>query len=135
MSQRASGPFDVKLAPQALSDVAATSGLGRMSLDKVFHGDLDATSAGEMLSAMSPVKGSAAYVALERVTGSLHGRSGSFVLQHTGTMQRGTPSLVVTVAPDSGTEALEGLTGTMSIQIEGKAHFYTFDYALPDPTA
>lgn len=135
MTTRATGPFDVKLAPQPLSDVAAATGLARMSLDKVFHGDLDATSQGEMLSAMGGVKGSAAYVALERVTGTLHGRTGSFALQHTGVMDRGTPSLVVNVVPDSGTGALTGLTGTMSIHVDGKAHSYVFDYTLPDTVA
>ena len=135
MTTRATGPFDVKLAPQPLSDVAAATGLGRMSLDKVFHGELAATSQGEMLSAMGAVKGSAAYVALERVTGTLHGRRGSFALQHTGVMDRGAPSLVVNVVPDSGTEDLVGLTGTMSIHIDGKAHSYVFDYTLPDTSA
>jgi hypothetical protein len=133
VTSRAAGPFDVKLAPQPLSDVAAASGLGRMSLDKVFHGDLSATSTGEMLSAMGGVQGSAAYVALERVSGTLHGRRGTFVLQHTGAMNRGVPSLVVTVVPDSGTDALAGLTGTMSIHVDGKAHSYVFEYTLPDP--
>lgn len=135
MTTRATGPFDVKLAPQPLSDVAAATGLARMSLDKVFHGDLDATSQGEMLSAMGGVKGSAAYVALERVTGTLHGLTGSFALQHTGVMDRGTPSLVVNVVPDSGTGALAGLTGTMSIHVDGRAHSYVFDYTLPDTVA
>jgi len=121
----------VKLAPQALSDVAAASGLGRMSLDKVFRGDLEATSTGEMLSAMGGVQGSAGYVALERVTGTLHGRRGTFALQHSGTMARGARSLTVTVVPDSGTGQLEGLAGTMDIVIEGKAHSYVFDYTLP----
>ena len=135
MTTRATGPFDVKLAPLPLSDVAAATGFARMSLDKVFHGDLTATSQGEMLSAMGGVKGSAAYVALERVTGTLHGRTGSFALQHTGVMDRGAPSRVVTVVPDSGTGALAGLTGTLSIHIDGKAHSYVFDYTLPDTVA
>jgi hypothetical protein len=129
---RATGPFDVKLAPQPLSEVAADSGLGRMALDKTFHGDLAATSTGEMLSVMGAVQGSAAYVALERVTGTLHGRRGTFALQHTGVMTRGIPSLVVTVVPDSGTAELAGLTGTMHILVDGKAHSYVFEYALPD---
>jgi Protein of unknown function (DUF3224) len=132
MTSRAAGPFDVKLAPQPLSDVAAESGLGRMSIDKVFHGDLAGTSKGEMLSAMGQVKGSAGYVALERVTGTLHGRGGTFVLQHSGTMTRGAPGLVITVVPDSGTGQLEGLAGTLSIHIDGKAHSYVFEYSLPD---
>jgi len=135
MTARATGPFEVKLAPLALSDVAAESGLGRMSLDKVFHGDLEATSTGEMLSAMGSARGSAGYVALERVSGALHGRRGTFVLQHSGTMARGARSLSVTVVPDSGTGQLEGLAGSMEIVIEGKAHSYVFDYTLPDRIA
>jgi hypothetical protein len=132
VTSRAAGPFEVKLAPQPLSDVAAESGLGRMSLDKVFRGDLEATSTGEMLSATGGVQGSAGYVALERVTGSLHGRHGTFALQHSGTLARGARSLIVTVVPDSGTDQLAGLAGTMDIVIEGKAHSYVFDYTLPD---
>lgn len=132
MTARATGPFEVKLAPQPLSDVAAESGLGRLSLDKVFRGDLEATSRGEMLSAMGGVQGSAGYVALERVRGTLHGRHGTFALQHSGTMARGAPSLSVTVVPDSGTEQLEGLAGSMDIVIDGRAHSYVFDYTLPD---
>lgn len=135
MTSRATGPFEVKVAPLALSDVAAESGLGRMSLDKVFHGDLEATSMGEMLSAMGGVPGSAGYVALERVTGSLHGRRGTFALQHSGTMARGARSLNVAVVPDSGTGQLDGLAGSMEIVIEGKAHSYVFDYSLPDRIA
>lgn len=135
MTSRATGPFEVKLAPQPLSDLAAESALGRMSLDKVFHGDLTATSRGEMLSAMGSVPGSAAYVAMERVTGTLHGRSGTFALHHTGVMTRGVPSLEIQVVPDSASGELEGLTGTMSIHIEGKAHSYVFDYVLPERTA
>ena len=132
MTARATGPFEVKLAPQPLSDVAAESGLGRLSLDKVFRGDLEATSRGEMLSAMGGVQGSAGYVVLERVRGTLHGRHGTFALQHSGTMARGAPSLSVTVVPDSGTEQLEGLAGSMDIVIDGRAHSYVFDYTLPD---
>ena len=103
-----------------------------MSLDKQFHGDLDATSKGEMLAAGTEVKGSAGYVAMERVTGKLHGRSGTFVLQHSGTMNRGSPQLSVTVVPDSGTDQLEGLVGKMAIKIEGGKHFYDFEYALSE---
>ena len=105
--------------------------LGRMSIDKTFFGELDATSKGEMLSAMTAVKGSAGYVAIERVTGQLNGHSGSFVLQHSGTMNRGEPQLTVTVVPDSGTEQLTGLSGTMTIKIVDKKHFYEFEYMLP----
>jgi hypothetical protein len=130
MTTHARGRFDVKLAPLTLADGQADPSLGRLSIDKRFEGDLDATSRGEMLSAMSAVKGSAGYVAIERVTGSLHGRRGSFTLQHTGTMTRGEPGLVITVVPDSGTGELAGLAGTMSITITGKEHAYEFEYAL-----
>lgn len=128
-SARAQGPFDVKLTPQPV-DEAAGSTLGRLTIDKRFHGDLEGTSQGQMLSAMTSVKGSAGYVAIERVTGILHGRSGSFVLQHTGVMNRGAGQLSVTVVPDSGTDALEGLTGTMAIIIAEGKHSYEFDYTL-----
>jgi hypothetical protein len=121
------GTFEVKLAPLP-TDVPTA---GRMSIDKQFHGDLEATSKGEMLSVMTEVKGSAGYVAMERVTGTLHGHSGSFVLQHSATMNRGTPQLSVTVVPDSGTGALAGLSGKMAIIIEAGKHSYEFEYVLP----
>ena len=130
MTMHASGPFDVKLTPQP-AEPDIDGGLGRMALDKTFHGDLDATSKGTMLSAMTDVKGSAGYVALERVTGTLHGRRGSFVLQHSGTMDRGVPTLTISVVPDSGTDELVGLSGTMAIVIEQGTHNYGFDYELP----
>lgn len=134
-AQFATGPFDVKLAPQVLSDVAATSGLGGMSLDKRFHGALDATSTGEMIAFRSAVSGSAGYVAMETVTGTLDGRAGSFVLQHSSTMTRGEPAQSITVVPDSGTDALAGLAGRMVVDIApGGAHAYRFDYTLPDAT-
>jgi hypothetical protein len=101
-----------------------------MSIVKRFHGDLEATSYGEMLSAVGDVKGSAGYVALERVNGILQGRSGSFVLQHSGTMTRGAPELSVTVVPDSGTGELVGLSGRLTIKIESGAHSYEFEYTL-----
>src|SRR5262245_16766345 len=119
MTTRASGTFEVKLLPQA-TDAAP---LGRLSIDKQFHGDLAGTSKGEMLAFRSEVAGSAGYVAMERVTGTLHGRAGTFVLQHTGTMTRGTPGLVVTVVPDSGTGDLAGLAGKLDIQIKDGKHF------------
>jgi hypothetical protein len=105
-----------------------------MSLDKKYSGDLDATAVGEMLSAGTAVKNSAGYVAIEKVTGTLHGRDGSFTLQHSATMNRGAPSLSITVIPDSGTGALAGITGSLQIIIEGKKHSYVFDYSL-DGTA
>jgi hypothetical protein len=130
MANRATGPFEVKLSPQAAYNTDPTALLGRMSLDKRYHGDLEAISKGEMLTAGSTVQGSAAYVAVERVTGALKGKRGSFALQHMGTMTRGSPKLVVSVVPDSGTEELVGLSGTMSIDISGGKHSYVLDYTL-----
>lgn len=131
MSKRASGTFDVKINPLAAYDASEGSPLARMSIDKQFHGDLEATSKGEMLSAGTAVQGSAGYVALERVSGTLHGRTGAFVLQHSGTMTRGTPGLTISVVPDSGTGELVGLVGQMSIQIADGKHSYDFEYTLP----
>lgn len=132
MTTRATGPFDVKLNPLPAYETAPEAMLARMSIDKQFRGDLEATSKGEMLSAGTSVKGSAGYVAIERVTGTLNGRRGSFVLQHNGTMNRGAPQLTVTVVPDSGTDQLVGLSGTMAIVIApGGKHSYEFDYTLP----
>lgn len=128
---QANGTFEVKLAPQPAAAGTEQANLGRMTLDKQFRGDLEATSLGEMLSAMGQVQGSAGYVAIERVTGTLHGKQGSFVLQHHGIMNRGAPQMSVMVVPDSGTDALTGLTGSMQIQIEQGKHFYVFDYELP----
>ena len=127
----ATGSFEVKLLPQALAEPAAASGLGRMSIQKVFSGDLQGTSSGEMLLAGTAVKGSAGYVAIERVLATLHGRAGSFVLQHTGTMNRGAAALTVTIVPDSGDAALLGISGTLAIEIVDGRHLYTLDYALP----
>jgi hypothetical protein len=101
-----------------------------MSIDKQFHGNLVGSSKGQMLTAGTSVKGSAGYVAIEQVTGTLHGRSGAFVLQHSGTMTRGAPQLIVSVVPDSGTGELAGLTGTLTIAIADGKHSYDFDYAL-----
>ena len=133
LTTRANGTFDVKLAPAALADPAADAALGRMSIDKQFHGDLEGTSKGQMLTAMTAVKGSAGYVAIERVTAALRGRKGTFALQHTGIMARGVPSLTVTVVPDSGTDELAGLAGQMAIVIapDGK-HSYEFVYTIDD---
>jgi hypothetical protein len=130
MTNRASGAFEVKMTPQT------TDGdVGRMSIDKQFHGDLEGTSKGEMLSAMTSVKGSAGYVAIEKVSGTLDGSSGTFVLQHSGTMTRGAPQLTITVVPDSGTGQLTGLAGKLAIQITDGKHFYDFEYVLPDEPA
>lgn len=128
--QTATGPFDVKITPEEEPNRAEDSTLGRMKLDKQFHGDLEAVGKGTMLTAMTDVKGSAVYVAIERVTGTLHGHRGSFALAHKGTMTRGAQELTIQVVPDSGTGELQGLSGTMKINIiEGK-HFYEFEYQL-----
>ena len=130
MTIRIRGTFDVKLAPQPTDDAT----LGRMTIDKQFHGALDATSQGQMLTAGTDVKGSAGYVAIERVSGTLGGRTGTFVLQHSGTMTRGAPQLTITVVPDSGTGELAGLTGTMLIDVSNGGHAYDFAYTLaPTP--
>jgi hypothetical protein len=130
VTTRAAGPFDVKVSPLALDDKTEGTLLARMSLDKQFHGDLDAASKGEMLSAGTAVKGSAGYVAIERVSGRLNGRLGTFVLQHSGTMTRGEPQLTISVVPDSGTGELEGLAGTMTIAIVDGKHSYEMHYTL-----
>jgi uncharacterized protein DUF3224 len=129
---RAAGPFDVKITPQ--DDNSDDPLLSRMILDKTYLGDLEATSAGQMLAAGTAVKGSAAYVAIEKVSGTLNGRAGTFVLQHVGIMNRNAPQLTITVVPDSGTGDLQGLSGKMTIIIapDGK-HSYDFEYALPNP--
>ena len=126
-----SGEFNVNLAPIE-GYVSGQNGvnLGRMSIDKTFKGSLNATSQGEMLSAMTPTQGSAGYVAIEQVIGELDGKKGSFVLQHFGTMDKGQDSLILNVIPDSGTNELEGLTGSMKIRIEQGIHYYDFEYTL-----
>ena len=128
---RATGSFDVRLTPDGAPDVAPGSTLAGLTLEKVFRGDLEGTSVGRMLSAGTDVKGSAGYVAVERVVGSLRGRAGTFVLQHTGVMTRGTGQLSITVVPDSGTGDLTGLAGAMIIDITDGKHLYDFDYTLP----
>jgi hypothetical protein len=129
MSKHATGAFDVKLTAQ---QEAAEMPVGRMMIDKQFHGELEATSNGQMLMASSSsVQGSAGYVAIEKVTGTLNGRRGSFYLQHSGTMTRGAGELTITVIPDSGTDELTGLKGRMNIIIENGKHSYNFEYTLP----
>jgi hypothetical protein len=132
MTAHASGTFEVKLSPQGPDDKVEGSTLGRMTLDKQFNGDLEATAKGQMLVAGTDVKNSAGYVAIERITGTLHGRSGSFVLQHSGVMTRGAPQQSITVVPDSGSGQLAGLAGSMTIVIEGGKHSYSFEYTLPE---
>lgn len=130
MTNLASGTFEVQLTPQTPDEQAGDVKIARMSIDKQFHGDLEATSKGQMMAAGTDVQGSAGYVALERVTGTLAGRSGSFTLQHSGTMTRSGAQLTIMVVPDSGAGELTGLAGTMEIDnVEGK-HFYDFAYTL-----
>ena len=128
---RAAGTFDVNITPLANDSPTEGSTLGRMSIDKQFHGDIDATSRGEMLTAGTAIKNSAGYVAIERVAGTVHGKRGTFALQHNATMTRGEGKLAIIVVPDSGTGELTGLSGTLGIEITGGKHYYTFDYSLP----
>jgi hypothetical protein len=132
MTVHAHGAFDVKLTPQPPEDKSDGLTLGRMLLDKQFHGDLEAVSHGQMLTGMTAVQGSGAYVAIERVTGTLNGHRGSFIQHHLGIMVRGAPQLNVTVVPDSGTGELVGLAGTMTITITDGKHSYDFAYSLPE---
>ena len=129
-TMHAAGPFDVKITPQ--DDNSGDPLLHRMTLEKQYHGDLEATGKGQMLTAGTEVKGSGAYVAIEKVSGTLNGRSGSFILQHTGTMAQNVPQLTIVVVPDSGTGELKGVTGRMTIIIaaDGK-HSYEIEYTLP----
>lgn len=132
MTSQAKGPFEVKMTPQPWSESSsADHTLGRFLMDKQYHGDLEASSTGQMLSAGTGEKGSSAvYVAIEKVTGSLQGRTGTFALYHIGIMNRGVPSLTITVVPDSGTGDLTGLAGSMTIQIQDGKHSYEFAYTL-----
>ena len=130
MTQQSAGAFDVKMAPPTAEATAAGETIGRMLLDKKYHGSLDATGKGQMLAMRTPVEGSAGYVAMELVVGKLDGKSGSFVLQHSGTMNRGAKQLVLNVVPDSGTGELVGLSGDMEIIIAEGKHRYKFEYSL-----
>jgi Protein of unknown function (DUF3224) len=129
---RASGTFDVTLKPVSDDDHTDGGAIGRMTVDKVYHGDLEGQAVAQMLTGMSPSeKTSGVYVAIERVTARLKDRKGSFILHHTGIMDRGAQNLRITVVPDSGTDQLAGISGTMTIEIKDGKHFYTFDYTLP----
>ncbi|HUK52095.1 MAG TPA: DUF3224 domain-containing protein [Candidatus Binatia bacterium] len=132
MTRRAKGTFDVKVTPQPADEKSDDTTIGRLSLDKQFHGELEGTSKGQMLGVQTAVKGSAGYVAMERVTGTLAGRTGTFVLQHSGTMTHGALQLSITVVPDSGTGQFTGLAGSMNIEITEGKHFYDFAYTLPE---
>jgi Protein of unknown function (DUF3224) len=135
LGRRARGSFEVKMTPQAAEAGTAAGDeggaqLGRMLLHKRFSGDLEGAGEGQMLTAVSSTPGSAGYVAIERVTGTLHGLAGSFVFQHSGTMDRGAQQLSITVVPGSGTGALAGLGGRFSLHIDNGLHSYEFDYTL-----
>jgi uncharacterized protein DUF3224 len=130
LAEHAQGTFEVKVTPQPPDDKDDPN-LGRFLLDKQFHGDLEGTSKGQMLTAGTAVKGSAGYVAIEKISGTLRGRRGTFVLQHIGTMTQGTPEMSVTVVPDSGTGVLVGISGRMKIIVADGKHSYEFEYSLP----
>jgi len=128
----AKGSFEVTVVPLTEGTRKGVWSPGRMSIDKRFQGDLEGRSQGEMLTAMTEVQGSAGYTAIEKVRGRLHGRTGSFILQHFALMTRGVPGeWTVQIVPDSGTEGLQGITGQMTITITGKEHSYALDYLLP----
>lgn len=131
MALRATGTFDVKITPLPGDDFADGVLLGRLTIDKTFRGGIAGTSKGQMLTGMTAVKGSAGYVAIERVTGSIDSRHGTFILQHSGSMNSGVQQLSITVVPDSGTDELVGLTGAMTLDIANGVHAYTLTYVLP----
>jgi hypothetical protein len=131
MSRHAEGAFDVRTTPLAADEATMGTLIGRYSLVKQYHGDLDAASKGEMLGAGEPSSGSAGYVAVEQVTGTLHGQTGSFALQHIGAMEHGSYKLAVAVVPGSGTAQLTGLAGTLTITVANGKHSYNFEYTLP----
>ena len=133
MTKHATGTFEVKMNPQVSEDNVGDPSVGRMSIDKQFHGDLEAVSKGQMLAAATDVEGSAGYVAIERVNGTLHGQIGTFALQHSGTMTPGSAQLAITVVPDSGTGELVGIAGKLMITIVDGKHSYDFEYSLGEP--
>ena len=132
ITAQAKGTFDVQLHPLGMEDIPGDAKLGRMSIDKQFHGDLAGTSKGQMLTSSTTTSGSAVYVAVERFTGTLNGKHGSFSLHHTGIMNRGAQSLVIKVVPDSGTQELAGISGTLTITVADGQHSYAFDYAIEE---
>ena len=132
MTAKAKGTFEVKLVPQAPDGYFGDASLARMTIDKQFSGQLKGSSRGQMLSAITEVKGSAGYVAIERVSATLDSREGTFILQHSATMERGKPQQSISVVPDSGTGELKGLTGNMTIDVSDGKHYYEFDYLIED---
>jgi hypothetical protein len=131
MAQRATGPFDVSMKPALPPEKEGRTAIGRMLLDKQYFGELAATGKGEMLTAVTDTKGSAGYVAIERISGTLNGRKGSFVLQHNGTTRAGEPNLSTSIVPDSGTEQLAGISGTLAMKVVDGKHVYELNYVLP----
>lgn len=131
MTQHATGTFDVKNSPLPPEEATGGPAIGRFALDKQFHGDLEAVSKGQMLAGGDPSTGTAGYVAMEYVTGTLNGRTGSFAMQHIGTMSGGKFDLNVMVVPGSGKGDLAGISGAMKIIIASGKHSYEFDYTLP----
>lgn len=131
MPLHAEGTFEVKNFPLGSDEAVTGTGIGRFGLDKQFHGDLEGTSKGEMLGAGNPATGTAGYVAIEQFTGTLNGRTGSFALQHFGTMEENKFDLLVKVVPGSGTEDFIGISGIMTIAIANGKHSWHFDYTLP----
>jgi hypothetical protein len=129
---QAKGTFEVKITPQPAQDGVGDPSVGRLAIEKHFQGELQGQGKGQMLAVGTAVDGSAGYVAMERVQASVHGRQGSFALQHCGTMHRGTPQLSITIVPDSGTEELAGIAGTLAITIANGVHSYDLQYTLPD---
>jgi len=127
-AQQAKGEFDVERSNEPGLDLGGGASAGRYRFDKRFHGELDASSVVHMLAVGTDVPGSAAYVAVERIAGTLQGRTGSFSLLHTGVMNRGAASLSLSIVPDSGTDGLRGISGRMAIDITGGKHYYTLDY-------
>ncbi len=132
VSTHAAGRFEVKITPQDSNENTQDASLGRVTIDKRFHGDLEGVSKGQMLTAGTSVRGSAGYVAIEKVSGTLNGRNGTLILQHTATMTRGVPQLSITVVPDSATGQLAGISGKMNININDGKHSYDFEYTLAE---
>jgi hypothetical protein len=132
MTFHAEGDFDVKNSPLPADDVTTGTGIGRFALDKQYHGDLEATAKGLMLGFGNPAEGAAGYVAIEQVTGTLRGRSGSFAIQHFGTMEGGRFDLKLLVVPGSGSAGLAGISGTVTFTNSSGKHAYSMDYTLPD---
>jgi hypothetical protein len=131
MPQTAQGSFDVKIAPLPADEAIAATSIARYSLDKVYRGELEGASAGEMMGAGNPATGTAGYVAIEQITGTLHGKNGSFALQHSSSMNNGNFDMNIRVVPGSGTGELEGIAGALTIIFEDSKHAYRFEYSLP----